>query len=373
MKKLLSILASIAFLAILSGGYLVFHRWRNNPERIVPYPYDFSEKAPAIKLDAPILIVGDRMGAYFGRFKAELAAKISQNLDNVIKIQSIATEGFGLHRTLHQLRSLEQWPQILIYQGGSEEFSESKFEVSEIRKISKNFSLYKDDRLHTAMILYPWLSRIVYTPLKRTQLLGTPVLKTDLTEKEYLQKLETEILLFEEQLLELVTMSRDRNSLLILSTTPVNLDVPPKSVCSFSTNTDIERAVLELQDLVKKEDWKTAWSKATKYTVQYPGNAMLFHLEGVVGKNMNKMGEAVNSSLQASSYECTSWRATEVQNSIIRKVATSQQVILFDFSRMLEKEWSSNVTFFDELHPQNVYYDKAMNQLGIAIRKILKL
>lgn len=373
MKKLLSILASIVFLAILSGGYLVFNRWRKNPERIVPYPYDFSHKSPAIKLDAPILVVGDRMGAYFARFKAELAAKISQNLDNVIKIQSIATDGYGLHRTLHQLRSLEQWPQILIYQGGSEEFSESKFEVSEIRKISKNFSLYKDDRLHTAMILYPWLSRIVYTPLKRTQLPEMPVLKTELTEQEYLGRLETEILLYEEQLLELVAMSKDRNSLLILTTTPINLDVTPKSVCSFSTNTEIERAVIELQELVKKQDWKTAWQKATKYTVQYPGNAMLFHLEGVVGKNMNKLGEAVNSMLQSSSYECSSWRVTEVQNSIIRKVATTQQVILFDFSRMIEKEWTSNVTFFDEIHPQNIYYDKAMNQLGIAIRQILKL
>ncbi len=373
MKKLLSILGTVFFVAILSGGILVFDRWRKNPEQIVPYPYDFVEAAPAMKPDAPILIIGDRMGAYFGRFKEELAAKISQNLDNVIKIQSIAAEGQGIHRTLHQLKSLEQWPQILIYQGGSEEFAETKFDPSEIRKISKNFSLYQDDRIHTFLILYPWLSRIIYTPIKRTHLPVTPVLKRELTEKEYLQKLETEILLYEEQLIQLVALSKDRNSLLILTTTPVNLDIPPKSVCSFSTNSEIDKAVSELQDLVKKEDWKSAWGKANKFTMLYPGNALLFHLGGVIGKNMGKSGEAVNSMLQASSYECTSWRATEVQNSIIRKVASSQQVILFDFSRMVEKEWTTNVTFFDELHPQNIYYDKAMGQLGLAIRKILKL
>ncbi len=373
MKKLLSILGMVFFVAILSGGILVFDRWRKNPEQIVPYPYDFVEAAPAMKPDAPILIIGDRMGAYFGRFKEELAAKISQNLDNVIKIQSIAAEGQGIHRTLHQLKSLEQWPQILIYQGGSEEFAETKFDPSEIKKISKNFNLYQDDRLHTFLILYPWLSRIIYTPIKRTHLPLTPVLKRELPEKEYLQKLETEILLYEEQLIQLVALSKDRNSLLILTTTPVNLDIPPKSVCSFSTNPEIDKAVSELQDLVKKEDWKSAWGKANKFTILYPGNALLFHLEGVIGKNIGKSGEAVNSMLQASSYECTSWRATEVQNSIIRKVASSQQVILFDFSRMVEKEWTTNVTFFDELHPQNIYYDKAMGQLGLAIRKILKL
>lgn len=373
MKKLLSLLGTILFVAILSGGYLVYDRWSKNPEQIVPYPYDFVERAPAMKPDAPILIIGDRMGAYFGRFKEELAAKISQNLDNVIKIQSIAGEGQGLHRSLHQLKSLEQWPQILIYHGGSEEFAESKFETSEIKKISQNFRLYKDDRVQTLLLLYPWLSRILYTPVKRTQLSPEAALKKDLSEKEYLQKLETEILLYEEQLNQLVSMAKDRNSLLILTTTPINLDVPPKSVCSFSTNAEIDKAVSELQDLVKKEDWKTAWGTANKHTMMYPGNAMLFHLEGVIGKKIGKSKEAVNSALQASSYECTSWRATEVQNSIIRKVAASQQVILFDFSRMVEKEWTANITFFDELHPQNIYYDKAMAQLGLAIRKILKL
>lgn len=373
MKKVLSVLATVLFVAILSGGYLVFDRLRKNPEQIVPYPYDFVTKAPAMKPDAPILIVGDRMGAYFARFKEELAATISQNLDNVIKIQSIAKDGNGLHRTLHQLKSLVQWPQIIIYQGGSEEFSESKFEVSEIRKVTRNFQLYQDDRLQTFMILYPWLSRIVYTPIHRTKLAEVPQLKAELTEQEYLQRLQTEILLYEEQLLELVSMAKDRNSLLILTTTPINFDVAPKSVCSFATTPEIEAAISELQELVKKEDWKTAWQKAEKYSAQYPGNPMLFYLEGVIGKNIGRIPEAVNSMLQASSYECGAWRATEVQNSIIRKVAASQQVILFDFSRMVEKEWTNNVTFFDELHPQNIYYEKGMQQLGQAIRKILKL
>jgi hypothetical protein len=373
MKKILSILATVAFLAILTGGYLAFDRWKKNPEQIVPYPYDFVSKALPIKLDAPILIAGDRMGAYFARFKTELAETISQNLDNVIKIQSLAAEGQGLHRTLHQLKSLEQWPQILIYQGGSEEFAESKFEITEIKKISANFKIYQDDRIHTLMILYPWVSRLIYEPMRRTHLAPKPSLLAELPEKTYLQRLETELLLFEQQLTQLVALSRDRNSLLILTTTPINLDVPPKSVCSFSTNTEIEKAVLELNELVKKGDWKTAYQKATKYTMLYPGNAQLFHLEGVVEKNLGKTQEGVNSMLQASSYECTSWRATEVQNSIIRKVASSQQVLLFDFSRMVEREWTNNVTFFDELHPQNIYYEKGMNQLGLVIKKILKL
>lgn len=373
MKKLLTLLLVIIGLALLSGGYLVAVRWTKNPEQIVPYPYDFAATATAIKVEAPILIVGDRMGAYFGRFKEELAATISQNLDNVIKVQSLAADGYALHRTLHQLKSLQQWPQIVIYQGGSEEFSERKFEISENRIISKNFDLYRDDRVHTALILYPWLSRLVYTPTRRTHLPAEPVLSAELPEREYLARLETELLLYEEQLNQLVALSRDRNALLILTTTPINLDMPPKSVCSFTTNVDLEARVLELKEMMKNQNWKGAWQKVTKLTSQFPGNAELFFLQGQIAKNTGKIAEGINSMLQASSYECSSWRMTEVQNSIIRKVANNQQVLLFDFSRMVEKDWNNNVTFFDELHPQNVYYEKGMTQLGLVIRKILKL
>ncbi len=373
MKKLLKLLLVVITLAFLSVGYLVGVRWMKNPEQIVPYPYDFAATAISIKLDAPILIIGDRMGAYFGRFKEELAATISQNLDNVIKVQSLAADGYGLHRTLHQLKSIQQWPQIVIYQGGSEEFSERKFEISENRIISKNFDLYRDDRIHTALILYPWLSRLVYTPTKRTHLPAEPILATDIKEREYLARLETELLLFEEQLNQLVAISRDRNALLILTTTPINLDAAPKSVCSFTSNVDLEARTLELKELMKNLNWKRAWQKVSKLTGQYPGNSELFFLQGQIAKNIGKIPEGVNSMLQASSYECASWRMTEVQNSIIRKVANTQQVLLFDFSRMVEKEWATNVTFFDDLHPQNIYYEKGMTQLGLVIKRILKL
>lgn len=373
MKKLLGVLATVFFLALLSGGYFIFDRWSKNPEEIVPYPYEFSYRAPAMKPDAPILIVGDRMGSYFARFKEELAATISKNLDNIIKVQSIASPGLGLHRTLHQLKSLSQWPQIVIYHGASEEFSEEKFRLSEIRKISENFRLYQDDRVHTALILYPWLSRLAYTPVARKVLKDIPELKTELPEKEYLGRLQTELLLFEEQLNQLVALARDRNSLLILTTTPINLDIAPKSVCSFSTTDEIEASVAQIKGLIERGDWKTAWQESQKATAQFAGNPRLFHLAGSVAKKLGKTNEAVNLMLQASSYECSAWRTTEVQNSIIRKVARNQQVLLFDFSRLVEKEWASNVTFFDDLHPQNIYYDKAMNQLGLAIRRILKL
>ncbi|MBA2403331.1 MAG: hypothetical protein H0V66_01060, partial [Bdellovibrionales bacterium] len=62
MKKALSVIFILLVVGLLTGGFLVFDRYRNNPEQVFPYPYAFQALAPAIKPDAPILIVGDRMG-----------------------------------------------------------------------------------------------------------------------------------------------------------------------------------------------------------------------------------------------------------------------------------------------------------------------
>lgn len=357
---------------LLTGGFLVFNRYRQNPEQVVPYPYTFQENGSAIQLDAPILIIGDEMGSYFAKFQTELADQISVNLSKPIRIQSIAKPGFALHRTLHQMKAITQLPQIVIYQGGSEEFKETKFKLSERPKIRANFKRYQDDRIETLLILRPWLSRIVYEPVSQVVLTEEPTLE-DVTEENYLKRLETDLLLYEQQLIQLVNLSKDRNTLLILTTTPINLDVPPKKVCEFTSTTDIDAQILELRDLIKANNPKAAYSKSSKLKTQYTGNAELLFVHGQISKRLGYLDEAKTTLLEATAYDCTPWRATEVQNSIIRKVARENQILLFDFAKLVEKDWGENTTFFDDTHPQNLYYDRGMKQLGLVIKNILKL
>lgn len=373
MKKVLSLLLILIIGGIVTAGFFVFERYQKNPEQILPYPYTFKETAPAIKLDAPILIAGDRMGFYFGKFHTQLAETISVNLAKPIKIQTIAKPGYGLHRTLHELKSLTQWPQILIYQGGSEEFSETKFVQTEIPKITKNFEFYSDDRVETFLILYPWLSKIVYEPIKRVVLGVKPEEEEIPTEEIYLKRLETELLLYKQELIQLVAQSKDRNTLLVLTTTPINLDQPPHKVCEFTTTPDIEAEILGLRDLLKANDPKAAYTKSAKLIQQYTGNAELLFIHGQISKRLGNIEEARNTLLEASAYDCEPWRVTEVQNSIIRDVAKEHQILLFDFAKLVEKDFAINTTFFDEIHPQNLYYDKGMQQLGLVIKSILKL
>lgn len=372
MKKVLSTLLKLFVVVVLTAGFFVWRRYSQNPEQIIPFPYYFDQSSPAIDLDAPILIAGDRMGYYFNKFSPTLAETISKDLAKPIKIQSIAQPGLALHRTVHQLKSLKQWPQILIFQGGSEEFFEAKFSPSEIPLIRKNFAIYKNDQIETLLIIYPWLSRIIYEPIKRTKLGLLPEAQI-LSEEDYLKKLETELLLFEQQLVEVVSLAKDRNSLLILTTTPINLDTSPKAVCTFTTTTDIEADILRLRQLLKENNPKEAFIKSSKLITQYSGNAELLYLHGQVARRLGQNEEAVKTLLSASAYDCRPWRATEIHNSIIRKVAREHQVLLFDFSRLLENDFTINTTFFDELYPQNLYYDRGMQQLGLVIKRILKL
>lgn len=373
MKKVLSVLFILFGAGILTGGYFIYDRYSRNPEQIFPYPYQFRAPAAAIALDAPILLTGDRMGAYFAKFHADLAATISVNLAKPIKIQSIAKPGHALHRTLHELRSLVQWPQILVYQGASEEFSELKFDPSESKIFKKNVALYRDDRVETAIILHPVLSRLIYHPMKRVVLEDEPQALSEVTEEDYLKRLETELMLYEQQLVQLVNLSKDRNTLLILTTTPINLDMAAKRVCEFASNIELDKALNDLDDMVKAENFKAAYKTSSRLIKHYLGNARLLYTHGQIAKRLNKTDEAEEALLEATAYDCEPWRATEVYNSIIRKVAREHQVILYDFSRMLNSEWTKNITFFDELYPQNLYYEQGMKQLGTVIKQILKL
>jgi hypothetical protein len=373
LKKFLKGFFLLLFLGVSTLGFFVYQRYSQNPEQTFPYPYMFSLDALAISLDAPILIVGDRMGVYMAKFQAELAATISQDLSKNIKIQSLAKDGHALHRTLHDLKSLSQWPQIVIFQGASEEYREEKFIPSQVPKILKNFQIYDDDRIQTALILYPLLSRIVYEPIQRVKFTDVlPPYKAP-EEEQFLKRMEMEIRLFEKQLRQLVIQSRDRNSMLILTTTPVNLEIEPHKVCGFTTTLEIENGIREVETLLKEENYKGALGKSSKLVQAYTGNARLYFVHGQVLTKVGQIDEAKNALLQSSAYDCDPWRATEIQNSIIRKVARQQQVLLFDFAEMANVGWSESPRFFDEIYPQNLVYEQAMKQLGLVIKSILKL
>ena len=371
-KKLIKL---SVLLVIFGGLFLLWQRLSGNPKGLVPLPYSLPSASETLILDAPLLIAGDRVGARFGLFKEGLALGLSTGLSKPIKIQSIAKEGEGLHRTLYRLQSLQKWPQVLIYHGGSEEFSESKFLTSQVRKIQRNFERYNNDRILTAMMLWPFLARLVYIPIKRMQLEASPApaAKQPLTDVEYQQRLEIIYRLFEIELNQLVAMAREHNTLLILTTTPVNLDIVPRKTCSNAGSVAIAKELKVIREFIRKQDYKSAYTRSKALKDSSIANAEILFLHGQVAFRNGLRSEAVEALKLAAAYDCIGWRANEVTNSIIRKVAREHRVTLFDFAAVTEKDWNSNVTFFDEIYPQDLYYERATEYLATVLKRILKL
>lgn len=373
MKKILLGLLILIGVGLLTLGIFIYLRFQKNLTQIVPYPYIFSYTPENKPLEAPIVIIGDRMALYMGKFKNELIDTISKDLSNKIKIETLAHENYGVHRTLYELKSLNEWPKILIYAGASEEFYEDKFDPTETKKVKNNFKLYSDERIQTALLFYPELSRIIYNPIKFLTLTNAPQPSSNKSHEEYLKNLDTEILLFEQNLIELIQRAKEKNALLILTTTPINLDIRPKKSCSFTAPIELEKDILDIDEFIKNNDFKSAYNLSQKLKSTYSGNAELFYLHGKSLERLGEIDRARNSLKEASAFDCVPWRATELHNSIIRKVAKNHQVILFDFAKLVENDWPGQITFVDEIYPQNIYYEYAMKQLGLVIKGILKL
>lgn len=371
-KKLIK---ATVIVGLIAGGLWVGRRLIANPKGLVPLPYAFTPSTVAIRPEAPILLVGDRVGARFALFKEALALNTSTGLSKPIRIQSLARDGEGLHRTLHQLNSLQSWPQVLIYHGGSQEFSESKFLTDQIPGIQRNFRRYHDDRALTAMMLWPFLSRLIYEPITRVKLNDTLNFnsKQNFSDTEFQQRLEITYRLYELELNQLVIKARDNKALLILMTTPVNIDTPPKKTCSNAQSGAIAKEVREIRELIRQQDYKSALTRSQTLKDTTMANAEVLYLHGQIAFRNGLRNEAIESLRLAAVFDCQGHRANEVTNSIIRKVAKEQRVTLFDFAALVEKDWNRNVTFFDETYAQDLYYEKAAQYLAVVLKRVLKL
>ena len=373
LKKLLILLP---LLGILGVAFWANERIQANPDSVLPIPYVFPTLAEKIAVDSPLLIVGDRMAERFGLFKETLSLELSTGLSKPLKTGVLANPRAGLHRTLRSLESLDAWPKVMIYTGGSEEMAEETFRTSEISKIRRNFERYGDDRWRTLMMLWPESARLIYTPLVR-QVLPDEVsledVNREVSEGEYQARLELSYRLYEMELVRLVELARAKNVTLLFMTVPINLDVPPRLTCSNSQSEEISREMEAIRALIREQNYKAAYPRAQELAASTLANAEVFFLHGQISYRMGRLEEAKKSLHAAAAFDCRAWRSNQVTNNIIRKVADEQRVTLFDFADMVDADWRQNATFFNEIYPQDLYYERAAKALGAVLRRMLKL
>lgn len=369
-----NLLILLPFIALSAGGFWVWQRVESNPDGVIPVPYVLPAVSEKIAVDAPLLIVGDRMAKRFGLFKETLSLEISTGLSKPLKTGVLASENSGLHRTLRVLENLEAWPKIMLYTGGSEELVEEKFLTREIPTIRRNFERYADDRWRTLLMVWPDSARLIYDPLVRQVLPAEPtVTSREMTEAEYQARLELSYRIFEIELERMIELSRDKKVVLILMTVPVNLDIPPKKTCTVARTNESTRELAAIRELIRNQDYKAAYPRSKELAQNTLANAEVLFLYGQVAQRIGRSDEAKDALRKAAAFDCQSWRANEVTNNIIRKVARDHRVTLFDFADMVDEDWRKNTTFFDEIYPQDLYYEKASKALATVLRKMLKL
>lgn len=369
------IIKLILMTLIVAPGAFLGHRYKSNIISEVPYPYYFANNVySGVKIDAPILIIGDRLGKRLASFSKYISDMASQNLSKKIKIQTLATNGEGLHRTLHKVKKLGKLPLITIYLGGSEEFFEQRFVTKDTEKILKNFEVYNDDRVKTLLMIFPSLSPFFYNVINykkfQNEIEQDTLKYSDVT----IQKRNMiHFKIYEQELDNLFSFLKEHNSYLMTITQPLNIDIPPKKNCTGSIDELSQQTLDNIISFVKAKDFKSAYNLSKDLVLIANASAKVMFIHGKVAKNLGKLKEASKFLKLAMAYDCKQWRGNPVYNSIMKKIAIRNDVPILDFQRILEQQWTQNVLFDDEIYPQNLYYEKVASILAAQVKKLLKL
>lgn len=369
MKKYLGLIViSLLTLVIL----LAIFRVVQNKTSLIPVPYDASQLA-AFDYQAPIIIIGDQAASNLYRYKESLAEKISMELSNTIRIESLAETNQNLHRLLGKLKKMTVWPKLMIFIGGSNESYEKRIIPSELSKVNLNFQKYNNDWLKTIMMFYEPSSRLIYEPIKYYVL--TEQINEDTynyLEHEKTKRNELIFKLFKNELIELIEMSKTKGSELILLTTPVNLALKPLDSCN-KINMKNAPNISEIRAKFNQKDYKTAFNLAEQRANLLIADPESYYLKGMASKKLGKRKLALESLTLANAYDCSLKRPNVVFNAIIKDLAKEYQVPLFDFHQFLYSHFEKNTLFFDDQSPQDLYMEKLTGFLARKIKIMLNI
>jgi hypothetical protein len=347
---------------------------------ITPYPYYFNANASAA-LDsdlksaesANILIVGDRMAGPLSNYTKEVSEELGKNFKIPPQIYNWSKPHEGLHRTLFKLKSLKKWPSVIVYLGASSELYEKTFSINDIGALQKNFQIYDDEKMISLIITFPWLSKILYKKMSYIELGPVKEYKNNLGGSDRMKEKEASFMLFQYELKEMIELVKDKKSSLVLITTPLNLEVPPKEVCSISTSQTVIEVQQEIEALIQQGNYKKAYSDSLALANETYSNAKSFYLLGKSSMSVGDLKLARESLNKATVFDCANWRGNAVFNSIIRSEAKKHQLHLVDFDLMMSSALSGEGLFLDEILPQNLFYQNMVTELKDILKTLLSM
>lgn len=372
LKRIL--LFSAIFFVLLLGG--VAYLLSLKPVLITPYTYIVHEKVNKGMKEAEnsdVLIIGDRMGLYLNNFVSIVKDDFRSELKRDLNIYNWSREKEGLHRTLNKIKSLKKLPPIIIYQGGSYEWFDKKFDWKDKKKILYNFEQFSDEKIISMIITFPDISRAIY---KKTAMFELDTLNPKLRayQESNFDAKEIEYKFYEQELHELVDYIKQKKSNIILLTTPINALVPPRESCTSTSSNLIVEFQQEIENLIKEGNNKEAYAKIQELEKQSMGNAKTFYLLGMAARLNADYKNARDAFIKANVYDCYNWRANDIFNAIINRISKRMQVEVIDFqNEILNTQMQEDAVFIDEIYPQNLYYNNLMKELTLSIKKYLNI
>jgi hypothetical protein len=373
-------------LLVVTVGLSAYIYWIYSERRtlITPYPYSFlnsfdtkydNDHAEELKAaqDAKILIVGDRMGKTLSPYIDGLKDQFKKALKTPPSFYNWSEDNEGLFRTLYKLKKLKKFPPVIIYFGASSELTEKKFNVEDKKLIDKNFATYDNEKLISLIITFPWLSKILYKPITYFDVGPFKEYKSVEASSNKLLEKELSFKLFSYELKEMSDLIRDHKSNLVLITTPINLEIAPREICAHASNHMIVGLQQEIDADIKQGSFKKVYPKARELAQATPVNAMSFYLLGKAALGTGDIKTAREALIRSAAFDCASWRGSPVYNAILKAQAKKSQINLIDFDQYMNSQLSRDALFFDELVPQNVFYQNMIKELGDILKNIMSV
>ena len=366
----------ISLLAIIFLGSYGIYIIIKRPTSLYPFPYilkntsyDDLERAEG----ADILIVGDRMAGGLDNFKSSLLKGLSKEFSTDLIIYNWAEENEGLHRTLDKLSSLKKYPGIIIYQGASREFYEEKFGLKGAQEFANNLEKFKDPKTISLIMAYPLFSKFIYS-YKNIIKLGpkSQIFQGERVSQEMQKLFEIGYQVFDLEMDKLVEMAGEKNFSLFLLTSPINLKIPPKEICSNSTSPSLENELSEISNLLKEGKSKESFERISILGNSIQGNAKIYYLLGMSLEGIGRFEDAALALNQGSAFDCYPWRSNIVFNNIIRSQSGKKNIFMVDFDRIVNQNFGIRNLFMDEIFPKIEFYDLLGAEMAPMIGTIFK-
>lgn len=359
------------------GAYFSADRL-NAPIRILPVTYQVEPKISVSKEmieTATILITGDRHAKKLGKFRKKMKSLIvPENIRN-FKIIDISEENEGIHRTFRKLKQLKKLPKIVIYMGGTQELYEKKFRLSDRRAIYNNFGVYTNTFKISVILIFPFLSKILYQPTKFYILPPEPIQdERKYTGLQSQVRNELSFKFFQLEFQEMVKFINERGSSLIVITPPIKTDTQPHEICDNAKTEAIELFQNKMQNMIELNKYIEAIPKLKELAKNTVANSRSYHLLGKALYKAGRLKDAKDAFLKSHSFDCNPINGHIAYNAIIRGVyKQSQNFKLYDFDQRMSNLFGQDAVFYSDLYPQEIYYIQIIEEISKYSKNILNL